>query len=212
MVAERIADQIRPDATSRSRGDREQSEKGLFKSVNAMKDFPEASLSRKPANSAPPISQRAESLSLILDGNPIVDAYLLNYLANFYVGPLLKLVDSRHSLTRPEWIVIFCLSQHDGLNAQQISDVTGRAKSSISLAIKLLEKKKLLRRIRHPDDGRRQLLQLTASGTSVYDNLILCFIKREQEMLECLTRSERRSFRKLMMKLTNNMEHWAPSY
>lgn len=156
--------------------------------------------------------QRAATLAQILDGNPIFDAYLLNYLANFYVGPLLKIVESRQGLTRPEWIVIFCLMQHPGLNAQQISDVTGRAKSSISHAVKLLHNKRLLRRMPDTFDGRRQLLELTAAGRKAYEDLIGFFMEREEAMLACLTGAERRSLRKLMLKLTDGMEAWAKSY
>jgi DNA-binding MarR family transcriptional regulator len=156
--------------------------------------------------------RRAADLAHILDRNPILDAYLLNYLANFYVGPLLKLVDARQGLTRPEWIVVFCLSQHEGLNAQQIGDVTGRPKSSISHAIKLLERKKLLRRIADPADGRRQVLQLTVAGRTAYDDLVGFFVEREREMLDCLTGAERRSLRKLMLKLVSHMDRWAQSY
>ena len=155
---------------------------------------------------------RAEALAKILEGNPILDAYLLNYLANFYVGPLLKIVDSRHGLTRPEWIVIFCLTQHPGLNAQQISDVTGRAKSSISHAVKLLQRKKFLQRMPDQFDGRRQVLELTTSGQETYKDLIEFFVKREAAMLACLTTAERRTLRKLMHKLTDNMDGWAKSY
>lgn len=159
-----------------------------------------------------PIDQRAANLANILDGNPILDAYLLNYLANFYVGPLLKIADARQGLTRPEWIVIFCLSQCEGLNAQQISDVTGRAKSSISHAIKLLEKKKMLQRMPDPHDARRRVLQLTPKASQAYSDLVGFFIEREKQMLACLSDAEKRNLRKLMYKLTGNMHHWATSY
>lgn len=157
-------------------------------------------------------SQRAYDLACILDGNPIHDAYLVNYLANFYVGPLLKLIDARHGLTRPEWIILFCLSQHDGLNAQQISDVTGRPKSSISHAMKLLERKKLLRRISDPADGRRHVLKLTSSGAGAYRDIVGFFIEREKQMFSCLSSRERASLRMLMRKLVGDMERWATSY
>ena len=157
-------------------------------------------------------SPRAVALARILENNPILDAYLLNYLANFYVGPLLKVVDARQGLTRPEWIVIFCLTQYEDLNAQQISDVTGRAKSSISYAVKLLQKKKLLRRMPDAQDGRRQVLRLTATGRAAYRDLVEYFIEREQEMLACLSDAERRTLRELMLKLTANMDSWAKSY
>ena len=166
----------------------------------------------RPGISASNVSPRAAALATILDGNPILDAYLLNYLANFYVGPLLKVVDARQGLTRPEWIVVFCLTQNEGLNAQQISDATGRAKSSISHAVKQLQKKKFLRRMADPQDGRRRVLRLTAAGRRAYEDIVTFFIEREDAMLGCLTRGERQVLRKLMLKLTDNMDSWAKSY
>lgn len=157
-------------------------------------------------------SPRAAALANILNGNPILDAYLLNYLANFYIGPLLKVVDSRQGLTRPEWIVIFCLTQHEGLNAQQISEVTGRAKSSVSLAVNQLQKKKLLQRLPDPHDGRRQVLKLTPAGHTAYEDLVTFFVERQEAMLSCLTEEERLALRKLMLKLTDHMDGWAESY
>lgn len=156
--------------------------------------------------------QRAADLARILDDNPILDAYLLNYIANFYIGPLLKVVETRQNLTRPEWIVVFCLSQHADLNAQQISDVTGRAKSSVSHAIKMLEKKGLLGRTSDVNDARRQVLQLTKAGQDAYADLVGFFVERERDMLACLTDAEKRSFRDLMLKLTRHAETWAKSY
>ena len=171
---------------------------------------PAVSVLRTPSDGG--TSPRAAALEPILEHNPILDAYLLNYLANFYVGPLLKVVDARQGLTRPEWIVIFCLTQNEGLNAQQISDATGRAKSSVSHAVKLLQKKRLLRRMPDPLDGRRQVLRLTVTGRAAYKDLVAFFIEREDAMLACLTTAERRMLRKLMLKLTDNMDSWAKSY
>ena len=108
--------------------------------------------------------------------------------------------------------MIFCLSQREGLNAQQISEVTGRAKSSVSHAVKLLQKKKMLLRRPDPEDGRRQVLGLTDRGRAAYLDLVSFFVEREKVMLSCLSESERRTLRKLMIKLTDNMEGWAKSY
>ena len=78
-------------------------------------------------------------LTAILRNNPIPVAYRLNYVANFFVGPLVKHMEETHKMTRPEWIVLFCLNQQAGLNAQQISNVTGRHKTSISTAVRQLQ-------------------------------------------------------------------------
>src|SRR5262245_47779541 len=85
-------------------------------------------------------------LDAILKNNPIPAAYRINYVANFYVGPLIANMERTFNLTRPEWIVLFCLTQQPRLNAQQISVVTGRAKTSIAGAVKLLQRKKLITR------------------------------------------------------------------
>ena len=65
-------------------------------------------------------------LEAILKDNPIPLAYRMNYIANFYVGPLVAMMEKSFKLTRSEWIVLFCLTRQPRLNAQQISIVTGR--------------------------------------------------------------------------------------
>src|SRR5450432_1132417 len=79
-------------------------------------------------------------LDAVLKNNPIPAAYRISYVANFYVGPLVAKMEKSFKLTRPEWIVLFCLTRQPRLNAQQISTVTGRAKTSIAGAVKQLQK------------------------------------------------------------------------
>ena len=119
-------------------------------------------------------------LTAILKNNPIPMAYRLNYVANFYVGPLIKRMEDKHKMTRPEWIVLFCLNQQTGLNAQQISNVTGRPKTSISTAVRQLQKKKLI--VRHTDvkDGRRQVLRVTDAGQKIYKAILQVRRARER--------------------------------
>ncbi len=81
-------------------------------------------------------------LNAILKNNPIPAAYRISYVANFYVGPLVAQMEKSFKLTRPEWIVLFCLTRQPRLNAQQISSVTGRAKTSIAGAVKQLHCRK----------------------------------------------------------------------
>ena len=111
---------------------------------------------------------RRLTLAAILEGNPLPFAYRLNYLANSYVGPLIKRMERELGMTRSEWIVLFCLTRRSGLSAQQISDVTGRAKTSISAAVKQLQRKQLLLRSVDAKDGRRRVLQITEAGRRIY--------------------------------------------
>jgi len=151
-------------------------------------------------------------LAAILENNPIPTAYLLNYLANFYVGPLIKKIEADFHLTRPEWIVLFCLNQRSGLNAQQISEVTGRPKTSISAAVKQLQRKKLISRRTDTKDGRRQVLHIVDAGLEIYKSIIVDFIAKETAMLACLDHGERGTFIRLLEKIVENSGTWARSY
>jgi len=155
---------------------------------------------------------RDRILAAILERNPIPLAYRVNYLANFYVGPLIRDLEKSFAMTRPEWIVLFCLHQRKGLNAQQISHVSGRPKTSISAAIKLLRKKKLISRQTDVMDGRRQVLHVTDAGQRIYTKILEKFVARENQMISCLNRRERESLAALLDKMVAYSRDWARDY
>jgi MarR family transcriptional regulator, temperature-dependent positive regulator of motility len=151
-------------------------------------------------------------LQAILKNNPIPAAYRINYVANFYVGPLIANMEKQFGLTRPEWIVLFYLTQQPRLNAQQISIVTGRAKTSIAGAVKLLQKKKLILRKTDVVDTRRRVLHLTDAGRALYKSILGDFVKREADMLATLNVGERRLLIRLFDKMIDNSGDWARPY
>lgn len=151
-------------------------------------------------------------LAVILKNNPIPIAYRLNYVANFYVGPLIKWMERKFKMTRPEWIVLFCLNQQTGLNAQQISNVTGRHKTSISTAVNQLLKKRLIARHVDAKDGRRQVLQSTEAGEKIYNAILSNFVKREADMLACLDKNEKKALAAILEKIINGSSSWARPY
>ena len=151
-------------------------------------------------------------LTAILRNNPIPVAYRLNYVANFYVGPLVKSMEETHRMTRPEWIVLFCLNQQPGLNAQQISNVTGRHKTSISTAVRQLQAKKLIVRNTDFKDGRRQVLRVTETGQRIYKAILSKFVAREADMIACLDRTERDALVAILDKIIADSSSWAKPY
>lgn len=151
-------------------------------------------------------------LEAILKENPIPIAYRINYVANFYVGPLVARMEKDFKLSRPEWIVLFCLTQQPRLNAQQISIVTGRPKTSVASAVKLLQRKKLITRKTDVADSRRRVLHLTDAGRSLYKAIVGSFVAREAEMLESLDPAERRTLVELFNKMIRNAQRWARPY
>ena len=151
-------------------------------------------------------------LQAILTDNPIPSAYRINYVANFYVGPLVGMLETRFKVTRAEWIVLFCLTRRPRLNAQQISIVTGRAKTSIAAAVKELQRKKLITKVIDASDGRRQVLHLTPGGKEKYQAIVGEFIKREKAMLQSLTATEKQELTRLFDKIIRNSVDWAKPY
>ena len=151
-------------------------------------------------------------LEAILKDNPIPLAYRMNYIANFYVGPLVAMMEKSFKLTRSEWIVLFCLTRQPRLNAQQISIVTGRPKTSIASAVKLLQKKGLITRKTDIADSRRRVLHLSDSGQRIYAAIIGSFIAREKAMLETLDPGERRELVRLFGKIIAAADAWAKPY
>jgi DNA-binding MarR family transcriptional regulator len=151
-------------------------------------------------------------LNNILKDNPVPSAYRINYVANFYIGPLVANMEKKFKLTRPEWIVLFCLTQQPKLNAQQISSVTGRAKTSIAGAVKQLQRKKLITRKTDTSDSRRRVLHLTDAGRDLYKSIITGFVAREADMLAGLDAGERRTLIRLLDKIIKNNRSWAKPY
>jgi DNA-binding MarR family transcriptional regulator len=151
-------------------------------------------------------------LAAILKDNPIPVAYRLNYVANFYVGPLIKKMERQYRMSRPEWIVLFCLNQQPNLNAQKISQVTGRPKTSISTAVKQLQRKKLI--VRHADakDARHQVLRTTDAGQKAYKSILRAFVAREADMLACLEPGEQKVLMGILDKMIQKGSHWARPY
>jgi DNA-binding MarR family transcriptional regulator len=151
-------------------------------------------------------------LDAILKDNPIPAAYRISYVANFYVGPLVAEMEKSFELTRPEWIVLFCLTRQPRLNAQQISIVTGRPKTSIAGAVKLLQQKKLITRKADISDRRRRVLHLTDAGNNLYEAIIGSFIAREADMLTSLNTDERQLLIRLFDKIIKGDRRWARPY
>src|SRR4029077_16968052 len=151
-------------------------------------------------------------LEAILEDNPIPLAYRMNYIDNFYVGPLVAMMEKSFKLTRSEWIVLFCLTRQARLNAQQISVVTGRPKTSIAGAIKQLQRKKLITRKADIADRRRRVLHMTDAGRNLYRAILGKFVAREADMLTGLNTGAQALLIRLIDKIIKGDRTWAKPY
>jgi MarR family transcriptional regulator, temperature-dependent positive regulator of motility len=153
--------------------------------------------------------REANAIAAVRGGTEIKIAYKMGYVLNFYREPSFRKIEMELGLTRPEIVTLIFLNFREGVTASDICEFSGHLKANISRGIIALEKKKLLRRDTDRSDNRRQQLFMTPAGRALYAKYIPALREREQAMLACLTRTERKEFERLLDKLSDHVPHWA---
>lgn len=145
----------------------------------------------------------------ILQSREIGFAYRISFLANFFAASVYRQVAALHGLARSEFVVIFCLSRLGELTAQDVCDITGRPKNSVSRAVNaLLERGYVTRRVDELD-ARRARLTLTSAGQKLYAAALPLFEAREEAMLAPLNAREREQLDRLLAKLVLRDDDWS---
>jgi MarR family transcriptional regulator, temperature-dependent positive regulator of motility len=145
----------------------------------------------------------------ILETSPIPFAYRISYLANFFTGSVYRQVQSQHGVARSEFVLVFCLRLLGELSAQQVCEITGRPKNSVSRAVNAMLERGYVARDTDPADARRGLLKLTRRGRELFDAAIPLFHEREAAMLAPLNARERETLDRLLAKLVLRDDPWA---
>ena len=138
--------------------------------------------------------------------------YRIGYLAQLFTGPLYREMAETQDIGRQEWIVLFCTAHFEGLTAQQIAEMSGRAKANVSRAVNKLLRMELLARRPDPADARRALIDITPAGRTLFEQSIGPFIAREREMLSVLTANEIAELGRILRKLTERSDGWDAAY
>jgi DNA-binding MarR family transcriptional regulator len=113
----------------------------------------------------------------------------------------------RYGLDIPEWRVLATLGfRNDACSAQFISDCTCTHKSTISRAVTALMVRQIVERVENADDRREFRLRLTRKGKTLYEELIPRLLRKEQEILSCLTAQERKDFATLLGKIEKSLD------
>lgn len=145
----------------------------------------------------------------ILRDRTIPFAYRIAFLANFFTGSVYRQVQARHGVVRSEFVLVFCLRLAGELTAQQVCEITGRPKNSVSRAVNAMLERGYVVRDTDPADARRGLLKLTRQGRELYDAAIELFREREAAMLAPLTARECETLDRLLAKLVLRDDRWA---
>jgi len=133
--------------------------------------------------------------------------FRLNRLAAEVSSALSVEYATRYGLDIPEWRVLATLGfRQDPCSAQYVADCTRTHKSTISRAVTALMKRQLVERVENADDRREFALRMTRKGKALYEELIPRLLRREQEILSCLSAQERRDFATLLGKIESSLD------
>lgn len=127
--------------------------------------------------------------------------YRLSVLSNRVSSAIASAYAERFGLAVTEWRVIAVLGLFSGLSATAVAERTAMDKVAVSRAVARLLERGLLQRELHGDDRRRSVLELSAAGYAVYDEVVPLALGYERELLEPLDAGERDTLDRLLAKL-----------
>jgi DNA-binding MarR family transcriptional regulator len=153
----------------------------------------------------PPSTQK-EAILATLDLFRFVP-FRLNRLAAEVSAALSGEYQQRLGLDIPEWRVLATLGfRNDACSAQYIAHCTRTHKSTISRAVTALMRRQLVERVENADDRREFALRLTRKGRALYEQLIPRLLRKEREIMSCLTADERASFALALGKIEKSLD------
>jgi DNA-binding MarR family transcriptional regulator len=95
--------------------------------------------------------------------------------------------------------------RNDACTAQYIAHCTRTHKSTISRAVTALMTRQLVERVENQDDRREFALRMTRKGKALYEELIPRLLRKEQEIMSCLSTQERQGFALMLGKIEKSL-------
>ena len=132
--------------------------------------------------------------------------YRLSILSNRISALISEIYSYKFALSITEWRIIAVLGEYPDVSADEVSLKTQIEKSILSRAINKLVQRKLLQREFDPFDRRRSMLRLTATGLSVYDEVVPVSYDYEKALVSCFTDAEREQFSEFIDRLYQHAE------
>lgn len=103
------------------------------------------------------------------------------------------------------WRCMVLLAIHETVSAQQVSQIIGMDKASVSRCFKQMAAKKLISLELEPTDGRIRLARLTVHGRDIHDQILGIALARERELLAVLSSSEQDTLLNLLKRMHENL-------
>jgi DNA-binding MarR family transcriptional regulator len=133
--------------------------------------------------------------------------FRLNRLAAEVSTALSSEYQERYGLDIPEWRVLATLGlRNQACSAQYIAHCTRTHKSTISRAVTALMTRQLVERVENKNDRREFTLRMTRKGRALYERLIPRLLRKEREIMACLSAKEQTDFARLLGKIESSLD------
>jgi len=127
--------------------------------------------------------------------------YRLSVLSNTVSQAIAAIYQRRFALSVTEWRVMAVLGRYEDLSARAVAERTAMDKVAVSRALARLIAAGRVRRMVAPHDKRQSVLQLTAKGWKVYDQVAPLALEHERRLLAHLDHDEREWLGRILDKL-----------
>lgn len=128
------------------------------------------------------------------------DAALLSFVTSAIIVPAYDEIKASHGIIRAEYLLLLCLSHFDELTAQDVSELTGRPRNSISRAVNRMVVEGYIRKTPDLQDKRQSRLAITPSGNKIHKAVVKQMKRAQEEVLGGLSGRERDSLVRLLLK------------
>ncbi|MBB3225907.1 DNA-binding MarR family transcriptional regulator [Luteibacter sp. Sphag1AF] len=127
--------------------------------------------------------------------------YRLSILSNTVSQAIAADYQQRYELSMTEWRVMAVLGRFEGLSAREVAERTAMDKVAVSRALARLVDAGRVDRATHDGDKRRSVLQLSAAGWAIHDEVAPLAREHERELLEKLNDEEKAWLARILDKL-----------
>jgi DNA-binding MarR family transcriptional regulator len=127
--------------------------------------------------------------------------YRLSVLSNTVSMSIAHAYERDFALSIPEWRVVAVLARFPNLSAIEVAERTAMDKVAVSRAVRSLVAARRLVRSFDKGDRRRSILRLSAGGRSVYTKVAPLALRYEQNLLDALSATDRRTLDRLLSRL-----------
>lgn len=111
-------------------------------------------------------------------------------------------VMARHGLTADQFVLLTLLSERDGVMQQDLVGRSGSDPNTVRAMLVLLERRGLVKRRAHAEDGRARCVELTARGRSLQAKLWKASETLRNQITAAIPAGVRRGVESALEKLT----------